>query len=230
MRDDFTDPITDQIAAALEPYGLVQRGGFAFDEENAPSPLIRGLHFRSVVLVGHFGSSIWPHFTRWWQDHRDSTDPLDQWSKDVLTAVAAKFGATAVFPSDRPYLPFQQWAMRAEKLRPSPLGILIHPQYGLWQAFRGALLFDRALEFPRNSPPRHACDACQDKPCLSACPVNAFSDGGYDVVRCRAHLASEEGHTCLYGGCLARRACPIGREYTYGAPQMSFHMDAFART
>jgi epoxyqueuosine reductase QueG len=119
--------------------------------------------------------------------------------------------------------------MRAEGLRPSPLGILIHPQYGLWQAFRGALLFDRALDFASGGPQRHPCDDCQDKPCLSPCPVNAFSDGGYDVVRCRSHLASGEGNECLSGGCLARRACPVGHEYAYGAPQMRFHMKAFAK-
>ncbi len=229
MRDDCIDQISDQIAAALEPYGLVQRGGFVFDDNNAPSPLIQGLHFRSVVLVGHFGSSIWPHFSRWWQDHPGSQDPLDRWSKDVLTSVAARFGAIAVFPSDQPYLPFQQWAMYAEGLRASPLGILIHPQYGLWQAFRGALLFDRVLEFPSDRRQHHPCDDCKGKPCLSACPVNAFSDRGYDVVRCRAHLASGEAEACLEGGCLARRACPVGREYTYSTPQMRFHMDAFAK-
>ncbi|MBZ9653231.1 hypothetical protein [Phyllobacterium lublinensis] len=217
----------DQIAAALEPYGLVQRGGFVFDEGNASSLSARG--FRSVVLIGHHGSSIWPHFTGWRQDHPDVVDPLDQWSKDVLTAVAAEFDATAVFPSDRPYLPFQQWAIRAENLRPSPLGILIHPLYGLWHAYRGALLFDRVLEFPRNGPQPHPCDDCQGKPCLSRCPVHAFSDGGYDVVRCRGHLASDEGQACLHGGCLARLACPVGREHNYNAPQMRFHMDAFAK-
>jgi len=219
----------DQIAAALERYGLVPRGGFVFDEAvSGPLP-VQGVTAQSVVLVGHYGSSIWPHFARWWQDHPDVQDPLDRWSKDVLTAVAVKFGAMAVFPSDRPYLPFQQWAKRAEGLRASPLGMLIHPEYGLWQAYRGALLFDRALDFPSGGPQRYPCDDCQDKPCLETCPVNAFSGSGYDVVRCRAHLASGEGSACLNGGCLARRACPVGREYAYNAPQMRFHMNAFAK-
>lgn len=217
----------DQIAAALEPHGLISRGGFAFDEVDSAPPPIAGGIAQSVILVGHYGSSIWPHFMRWWQDHPDSQDSLDQWSKDVLTAVAVKFGAIAVFPSDRPYLPFQQWARRAESLRASPVGMLIHPVYGLWHAYRGALLFDRALDFP-SRPQRYPCGDCQEKPCLSACPVNAFSDGGYDVARCRAHLASGEGGSCLNGGCLARRACPVGREYTYDALQMRFHMNAFA--
>lgn len=225
---NIADPILDQIAVALEPHGMVPRGGFVFDEGTAPH-LIDGLVPQSVVLVGHFGSSIWPHFARWQQDHPGVQDPLDTWSKDILNAVAVKFDAIAAFPSDKPYLPFQQWATCAEGLRTSPLGILIHPQYGLWQAFRGALLFDRVLDFPSSGPQRYPCDDCQDKPCLSTCPVNAFSDDEYEVVRCRDHLASGEGEACLRGGCLARRACPVGREHAYSVPQMRFHMDAFAK-
>jgi hypothetical protein len=223
------DPILDQIAAALGPYGMVPRGGFVFDKNNHAPRKSEGARPQSVVLVGHFGSSIWPQFMRWREAHPSAQDPLDTWSKEVLNAVAENLGATAVFPSDKPYLPFQQWAMQAEGLRASPLGLLIHPEYGLWQAFRGALLFDRVLDISSGGPRRHPCDDCQDKPCLSACPVNAFRIDGYDVVRCRGHLASGEGDACLTGGCLARRACPVGRESAYCVRQMRFHMDAFAK-
>ena len=53
---------------------------------------------------------------------------------------AAEIGGQAIFPSDKPYMPFQQWAMQAEGLKKSPLGMLIHPVYGLWHAYRGAIL------------------------------------------------------------------------------------------
>ena len=86
-------------------------------------------------------------------------NPLDTWSREVIGAVAETFGARAVSPSDRPYLPFQQWAMRAEGLRPSPLGILMHPQYGLWHAYRGALLFEDEIAFERLAAELHLCDA-----------------------------------------------------------------------
>ena len=39
--------------------------------------------------------------------------------------------------------------MRAEGLKPSPIGILMHPQFGLWHAYRGALLFDVEIELRR---------------------------------------------------------------------------------
>ena len=86
------------------------------------------------------------------RSRQELANPLDTWSREVIGEVAEEFGARAVSPSDRPYLPFQQWAMRAEGLRPSPLGILMHPEYGLWHAYRGALLFD--VEIPIQAPQR----------------------------------------------------------------------------
>ncbi|PRD58052.1 4Fe-4S dicluster domain-containing protein [Phyllobacterium myrsinacearum] len=222
------DPLLDQITAALEPHGLVPRGGFVFGPGEAAPCLRHDAAARSIVLAGHFGSSIWPHFTRWRQAHSGQPDLLDAWSKAVLTQVADKLGGQAVFPSDKPYLPFQQWAKRAESLSASPLGLLIHPEYGLWQAFRGALLFDRAIGFPAVPLNNHPCDSCIDKPCLHACPVDAFDGTGFAVGRCRGHLAVPEGALCRDGGCLARLACPIGREHAYTPEQQRFHMAAFA--
>lgn len=200
----------------LRTHGLIHRGIATHDGQ-------------SVVLIGHAGSSIWPHFSHWLTGQSPRPEnPLDIWSKAIITAAASEIGGKAVFPSDKPYLPFQQWAMEAEGLKPSPIGILIHPVYGLWHAYRGAILLtDSALSAPSEKL-SHPCDTCVEKPCLSACPVSAFSDGGYDVTACRTFLKTDNGQTCLTGGCLARLACPIGREYTYEPEQVFFHMRAFA--
>jgi len=219
----------DQITAALEPHGLVPRGGFVFDSACGAPERADGVQPQSVMLIGHFGSSIWPHFDAWHRLHAGAADPLDSWSKQVLNSVAAKFSATAVFPSDQPYLPFQQWAMRAEGLQPSPLGLLIHPCYGLWQAYRGALLFAERMAFQSPTPIVHPCDTCVDKPCLRTCPVDAFDGAGYAVNTCRNHLSGVAGRFCMEGGCLARRACPVGREHAYVPAQQQFHMAAFRR-
>ncbi|PRD45099.1 hypothetical protein C5748_02415 [Phyllobacterium phragmitis] len=225
-----SSPSIDEITAALEPFGLVPRGGFVFgDGENAPPGRVRE-RARSVVLAGHAGSSIWPHFARWHADEgRGKTDPLDCWSKQVLGEAAKKLGARAVFPSDKPWLPFQQWAKRAEGLQPSPLGLLIHPVYGLWHAYRGALLFDEEVGFPTGDDIGHPCERCAARPCLSACPVDAFDCSGFAVDICRNYLRTDAGAACRYSGCLARFACPVGREYAYETAQQRFHMAAFMR-
>ncbi|QND53549.1 4Fe-4S dicluster domain-containing protein [Phyllobacterium sp. 628] len=224
----FADPIVEQITAALEPHGLVPRGGFVFSAGDGAPDLNHGVPAQSVVLVGHFGSSIWPHFAAWRREHPDSADPLDAWSKEVLTHIAGDVGGQAVFPSDRPYLPFQQWAKRVEGLSASPLGMLIHPEFGLWQAFRGAILFSRPIVFSSIASIDHPCDSCVEKPCLHACPVDAFDGNSFAVDRCRSYLATPEGQPCLDDGCLARLACPVGREHAYVQDQQRFHMAAFA--
>lgn len=186
-----------------------------------------------VLLVGHVGSSIWEPFRRWSDTLTGlpPAEPLDNWSKTVISPIAAAHGATAFFPSDPPWQPFQQWAMRAEGLRASPLGILIHPDYGLWHGYRGALAF-RAVpdDFVPSKPVgAHPCDACADRPCMAACPVAAIGEEGFRYQACRGHLARPEGHGCLTQGCLSRNACPVGAEHRYCNGQLQFHMAALKR-
>ena len=217
-----------RINKALGEHGLAARGVLNF--EVGDGPRLSGGLAKSIALVGHGGSATWPRFTKWLsQQSPVPFDPLDTWSKEIIGAVAAEVGGDAVFPSDRPFLPFQQWAMKAEGLKPSPLGMLIHPSCGLWHAYRGAILFRDITLGQKVQKLSHPCDACIEKPCLSACPVNAFLPGRYDVVACRSHLATSLGQPCVGGGCLARRACPVGRQYTYVPDQMQFHMNAFAQ-
>ncbi len=221
------------IQDRLAVHGLILRGGIAFGtdetlpDEGTCGP--SGKPAKSVLLIGHGGGAIWPHFTAWRERQpKDIANPLDTWSRAVIAAVAEQCGARAVFPSDKPYLPFQQWAMRAEGLKPSPLGILMHPAFGLWHAYRGALLFDVEISIQAPRDPIHLCDLCDGKPCLNACPVSAFQASGFDVAACRGHLDVPAGQTCLTGGCQARGACPHGA-HAYDAEQRAFHMAAFHR-
>ncbi|RUM99658.1 4Fe-4S dicluster domain-containing protein [Pseudaminobacter arsenicus] len=213
----------------LAAHGLILRGGFVFSgNENAP-PGPSGAPARSVLLVGQAGAAPWPHFQQWLGSQPDGlANPLDTWAREVIGAVAEKFGARAVSPSDKPWLPFQQWAMRAEGLKPSPLGILMHPQYGLWHAYRGALLFDHEVEIERPQGQIHLCDLCVGKPCLNSCPVGAYSQSGFAYDNCRSHVRGENGEACRGEGCVARNACSYGAEYRYPADEQTFHMASFA--
>ncbi|MHA1568074.1 MAG: hypothetical protein ACTSXZ_01270 [Alphaproteobacteria bacterium] len=216
------------LAATLAEYGLIPRGAFHPEAKDGVPALADGAPAATLVPIGHAGPAMWAAFAR---ARRDEPDPLDAWSRRVLGAVAETFGAAALFPFDGPpYSPFQRWATRAEPVHPSPLGIFIHPDYGLWHGYRGALAFPGRLDRePADTQPA-PCVTCADKPCLAACPVGAFTGAEYRVEDCVAHLAAPEGENCMSGGCLARRACPVGLDYAYGPEQTAFHMDAFRRS
>ncbi len=220
-------PDLEHLGVALTAHGLRVFSGFQFEAGEAAPEGASGNPARSVVMVGYGGREMWPHFSAWRSGQpANLRDPLDTWSKLVIGEIAARSGARAVFPSDRPYMPFQQWAMRAEGLKPSPLGILMHPEFGLWHAFRGALLFEVNIPvFAHTSV--HACDRCTEKPCLSACPVSAYSSAGFAVERCRNHVRSSAGRDCRERGCFARNACPVGARWRYAAEQLVYHQNAF---
>ncbi|MBC7281219.1 ferredoxin [Hoeflea sp.] len=221
------------LEAALAANGLCLRGWVFPDAEAAPE-LAAGGAASAIALIGHEGGAFWRVFVAWHQTRAGAADPLDTWSKAVIAPLALRAGGEAVFPSDRPWHPFQKWAMAAGGLKPSPLGILIDPVFGLWHGYRGAILFGEApLGVPRgmsaDDVPIHRCDACVGKPCLTACPVDAFSPDGLAVSRCRAHLKTEAGQNgCMISGCMARDACPVGREHRYSDAQIRFHMTAYS--
>jgi hypothetical protein len=216
------------LAGRVATRGLRLRGGFHPEPGDRVPPLPDGGVAGTVVLIGSIGSSLWGAFSGAPEAVDGQPHPLDRWTRRVIAAIAGEVGATPLFPfGDAPYLPFQRWAMRAEAVAPSPLGILIHPDYGLWHAYRGALAFADRLPLPAFVSRPRPCDSCRDRPCLTACPVNAFTAGGYDVPVCIGHIRSAPGEPCLTAGCLARRACPIGADLAYVPAQARVHMAAF---
>lgn len=213
-----------EIEGALQDAGLTPRGAFHPAAGDSVPPLAGAAPARTLVLAGHAGPRMWRAFDA---ARAGGNMSLDEWSARILHELAARLGARAVFPFERPYLPFQRWAMRAEACHPSPLGLLIHPDYGLWHGYRGALLFAAAVELPPPDCRASPCASCADRPCLKACPAGAFDGRAYDVPACAAHLAGEPA--CMDIGCLARHACPVGRDYRYAPAQARFHMRAFLK-
>ncbi|MGP1679426.1 MAG: hypothetical protein ACTS6J_20005 [Burkholderiales bacterium] len=216
----------DEIEQSLQQAGLSPRGAFHPGAGDGVPPLAGDTPARTLVLAGNAGGRMWRAFVA---ARAAAPMTLDEWSGHVLAELAERLGARAVFAFQRPYLPFQRWAMRAEACHPSPLGLLIHPDYGLWHGYRGALLFAAAIELPPPDRRASPCAGCADRPCLSACPAAAFDARAYDVAACVRHLVGMAEPACMDIGCVARHACPVGRDYRYRPAQARFHMQAFLR-
>jgi epoxyqueuosine reductase QueG len=203
----------------------IRRGGFTALGWFAPGPDDRAPEgTRFMILIGNAGPDMFRRFAR---ERNPEFDSIDKWTRDAVTALAGDLSARAVFPFDAPALPFLTWARRGGAGHVSPLGLNIHPTFGLWHAYRAALLFPVAFDLPTPSAGRSPCETCASRPCLSACPVSAFSTAGYDMALCAAHLETEDGGRCMDGGCLARHACPVGQGFAYAPAQARFFMRAF---
>ena len=216
------------IRDAVSRTGLCLRGGFHCQpEDGVPG----GGTATSLILLGSVGSAGFDAFLNS-PEYADGVDhPLDRFSQRLIGRLASDLEGRSFYPHQGPpWLPFQRWAVRAEGVRHSPLGVLIHPRYGLWHAYRGALLFQyRVVGIPDPEAAPAPCAACADRPCLGACPVGAFTTAGYDVAACAGFLATSAGQRCLESGCRARLACPVAPDLRYAGKQATFHMTHFAR-
>jgi len=219
----------DTIGPAVEATGLTLRGGFEATPEDQLPPVPGKGPGRSLLLLGVVGPGAWQAFAAS-PESRAPVNPLDTWTRRIVTNLAQRLAALPLFPFEGPpYWPFQRWAMRAEPVSRSPIGILIHPDYGLWHAYRAALLFAEEVDLPPREARASPCDSCADRPCLSACPVEAFAEADYRVDACIAHISAPAGAMCMGEGCRARDACPVGRAFRYPGEQIRFHMGAFRR-
>lgn len=217
-------PDLDRIAAVVARHGFIVRGGF-HPEAADGVPGDPG----TVVLIGNVGPAMWQDFRRA-VPAPAGADPLDAWTRAAVGGVAKDLGAAVVFPFDGPpYWPFQRWAMKADTVFRSPIGPSIHPTFGLWHAYRAALLFAERLALPPRPAAANPCETCAARPCLATCPVAALAPGAYDVPACVGHLDAPAGRDCVDEGCRARRACPVGRDFVYAPEQAAFHMAHFRR-
>lgn len=218
------------IEAALAPTGLMVLGCF----QTEPADQVPGSPgAATLVLVGNAGPGMWRAFSASSPD-TSSPHPLDEWTRTTLNAVADDLardhqtGMQPLFPFDGPpYHPFQRWAIKSGKAYATPIGPLLHPRFGMWHAYRGAFVIEALLDLGIETTSGSPCETCTDKPCLTSCPVGAFTNPGYDVPGCLNLLEKEPAGPCFTTGCAARRACPVGQDYIYEAPQASFHMQKF---
>ena len=182
--------------------------------------------FRSLVLLSPAEPGFWAHVTAApeWADN--GADPLDRWSRRVISAMAGQIGAEPLFPfGGPPHRPFIDWALRSGRAWTSPVQLIVQDRMGLMASYRGALAVTGHVDLPE--PAQSPCDTCAGKPCLTACPPRALTGAGYDIAACHAFLDGTDGKTCLMGGCAVRRACPLSQSYGRLAGQSAYHMRLF---
>ena len=181
-----------------------------------------------VLLVGNGGPAFWRSFA---QQKPETSDPVDSFVRQIVERCFAEYWGNIerlwLYPSPT-FFPVSPFGIQAGWHRPSPLGQGIHAHYGLWFAYR-AMLGVPGSEFqvPSRSEPerdidKSPCEICIDKPCLQACPVQALTNTEPpDIAACLHHRWKEQS-TCR-DRCLARLACPVGKEHQYDLEQIQYH-------
>ncbi|MDJ0614203.1 MAG: ferredoxin [Rhizobiaceae bacterium] len=224
-----------QLDQALAALGLHNFGYFTFEEHHL-RPGSEALFGACGIVIGNAGPEMWRVFSVSAEFGDGLPNPMNRWTRRVLEEAALNFCDFCIFPFDEPYWPFQRFLSSASHIGQSPLGLYIHPEFGLWHALRGVLVFEDRQRFDSlfntkgfdvKELIQHPCDTCADKPCLSACPVGAFNGTALDVKSCFEHLDADHDPKCMTLGCRARHACPVGNEYRYDAEQIRFHMRSY---
>lgn len=175
-----------------------------------------------IVLIGNGGGTFWEALRT---AERHQPDPIDHFS----SAAAHRFADQVLsgedyrllYPGDSP-LALQQLGTCAGWHAPSPLGLGINPQWGLWYAYRAVLLTNEPLPEVRMPAPLSPCETCSEKHCLSLCPARALSEAeAIDMKQCAGYRLSVESGCA--DRCLARLGCPVSRDQRYTLEQIQYH-------
>jgi len=216
----MTAPAYHTIETAARDAGLGVVGALhPGPEDGAPEGIA------TLILLGPDGPDMWDAFSAAPEAGDGAEGPMDRWSKRVISTLANDLGGTALFPfGGPPWQPFQRWAAKGEGAVVSPVSMQASPTRGLWASYRGALGFAARLTLPE----RIVEGPCRDcaRPCLTACPVDAFKDGVYDIPACTSWLSANPEAAC-HEGCLVRQSCPAGKAMDLPPAQRAFHIRAF---
>ena len=97
-----------EVTQLVDTTGLMVLGGL-HPEKTDLAP--KGC--KTLILLGPRDQHFWPIFANSPEKTDGAPDPLDRWSERVVSDLAKKLGARAVFPfGGPPYAPFYSWALR----------------------------------------------------------------------------------------------------------------------
>ncbi len=226
----------DRVRSLCAAHGMNLVGAVTAEEYDASQPCGRRATERmpncgTILLLGSGGRAAWDAIRadEGGEIHppRRGYDPIDRWSERVAREVVKWLGGQGVRgrlhrADARPFLNFRQLAEMAGLGVISPvIGHLLHPEFGPWVSLRIAVLLEGRPFGDRPGQPLHdfyPCCTCH-KPCVSACPSEAYDGAGrVDVLACADWRVKGGCAT----GCQTLGACPVGAQHRYGAAEESF--------
>lgn len=231
--------IVDIARAASAPLGLNLLAAIPaerYDASVAAAMRARSIDptCRSIVVVGNGGGGFWRAFKQHvarnpgWMEREN---PLDDFTRMVVESRvepamrAAGVGCITVFPFiGGAKLNFMQLGRLAGIAGPSIIGVLVHPTFGPWIAFRAALLLDVEADEPGDAARFDPCPGCAVRSCVAACPAGAVAfPSGWDIPRCLTHRVEAEAQCA--SRCHARVECVIGRAHRYSEDELAYHQE-----
>jgi hypothetical protein len=150
---------------------------------------------KTLCLIGNGGRSLWeklPH------PLNIKTHPIDQYSKNQIHTFSESIDSEVeiLFPNDHYTLPLQRIGRALNVCTQSPIGLDVHPSFGLWFAIRGVFLVSKKMSMTLENP-FSPCNTCTDKPCMKIS----------DIAQ-------------------ARMKCPFKNEHQYTEDQIRYHQNA----
>jgi len=225
----------ETVRAAAAPFGLNLVAAVAIERYDA---LVAERHrastmapdARSIIVIGNGGGALWRALQRYAGDHHGwwkRDNPLDDFTREAIErSVVPAFKSLSVviypFMGDRPTLNFVELAKVVGLAGPTILGVVAHPIFGPWVAFRAALLVDEVIDAPGDALGFDPCPTCVPRSCINACPVAAVAHpGGWDIPTCVTHRVENEADCAPR--CHARVACVLGPEHRYPDDELAYH-------
>lgn len=183
----------------------------------------------SLLLLGNGGRAFWDGIPEHlWSD----PDPLDRYARqcaeEYMRSEYPGRRYRILYPGDLP-VGLQRLGIEAGWHHDSPLKLGINPVFGLWYAYRVLLWVEGELTPTTTVQQESPCEQCEDKPCLSGCPVQALSaSDGKQLERCIDYRLVEESP--CQSTCLARLRCPVAPQHRYSEQQLNYHYQQSFKT
>jgi hypothetical protein len=201
-----------------------------FDVAKLPAPICDPLRadgvaierYRSLVVTANGGTAFWRAAQAYGMR---GENPVDTFSRHLADRFVAEHlhcdEALHLFPGHYA-IALQRLGALAGWHHPSPLGLGIHTEFGLWFAYRSAFLVKQPLPPTVAQPSASPCASCVDKPCVAACPPEAVrAEHALALTTCIDFRMRRE--SICTAQCLARAACPVGAEHRYEDEQTAYH-------